>query len=94
MARSKNERDHNVCAFCGRGARDGAIVVPGPDDVGICSDCARTVVEMVDAAEAELNGTAPARSSRRGAKKQLPSSGQRIHLPRAAPAIRRRSRFR
>ena len=75
MARSKNERDHNHCAFCGRGAREGAIVVPGPDDVGICSDCARTVCEMVDAAEAELNGTAPARSSRRGAKKPLPALG-------------------
>ena len=75
MARSKNERDHNHCAFCGRGAREGAIVVPGPDDVGICSDCARTVCELVDAAEAELNGTAPARSSRRGAKKPLPALG-------------------
>jgi len=74
MARKK-ERDHNVCAFCGRGARDGAIVVPGPDDIGICSDCARTVCDMVDAAEAELTGVAPARTPRRGEKKAPPPLG-------------------
>jgi len=76
MARKK-DRDSNHCAFCGRGALEGAVVVPGPDDVGICSDCARTVCEMVDAAEAELAGTvAPAsRSGRKAEKKKPPALG-------------------
>ena len=73
----RKERDSNHCAFCGRGAREGAVVVPGPDDVGICSDCARTVCEMVDAAEAELAGTvaSDARKERKKGKQKLPALG-------------------
>jgi ATP-dependent Clp protease ATP-binding subunit ClpX len=73
MARKK-DHDPNYCAFCGRGPRDGALVVPGPDDVSICSDCARTVCEMVDAAEAELTGAKP-KQSRQREKKPVPALG-------------------
>ncbi len=79
MARKKdqdpNYHDPNCCAFCGRSSREGAIVVPGPDGVSICSDCARTVCEMVDAAEAELTGVPVKARGKRGAKKELPAIG-------------------
>jgi len=53
MARKK-DRNAYECSFCGRDALDGAVVVPGPEGVSICSDCARTVCQMVDSAEAEI----------------------------------------
>ena len=40
----------NVCSFCGRSAVDGAVVLPGPDGVNICGDCARTVCDVLDEA--------------------------------------------
>ena len=39
-----------VCSFCGRSASDGAIVLPGPDGVSICGDCAKTVCDVIDEA--------------------------------------------
>ena len=69
MARKK-DRNAYQCAFCGRDALDGAVVVPGPDDVGICSDCARTVCQMVDDAEKEFAKGDVDNADQRHAKKK------------------------
>ena len=51
------------CSFCGRTASDGAIVIPGPDGVSICGDCAKTVCDVIE--EATRMPGAPGRADER-----------------------------
>ena len=44
-----------VCSFCGRGL-DETIVVPGPDGVSICEDCAHQVLDIADEARRQSGG--------------------------------------
>ena len=48
------------CSFCGRSLSDGAIVIPGPNDANICSECAKMAVGIAQDAEKQLNGRAAA----------------------------------
>ena len=60
-----------ACSFCGRTASDGAIVIPGPDGVNICGDCAKTVCEVID--EATKMPGAPGRADQAArAKRKAP----------------------
>ena len=51
MARRKRDDDGQdmVCSFCGRGIEE-AVVIPGPNNVCICDDCARQVISIADEA--------------------------------------------
>ena len=57
MARKNNSSTNYRCSFCGRSLSDGAIVIPGPEDANICSECAKMVVDIASEAEKQLNGT-------------------------------------
>ena len=56
MARKNNSSTNYRCSFCGRSLSDGAIVVPGPEDANICSECAKMVVDIASEAEKQLSG--------------------------------------
>jgi len=57
MARKTSNTTNNYrCSFCGRSLSDGAIVIPGPDDANICSECAKMVVDIASEAEKQMNG--------------------------------------
>jgi ATP-dependent Clp protease ATP-binding subunit ClpX len=71
MARKKTSQTV-ICSFCKRSPAEGAIIVPGPDDVAICSDCAKLVmdltrddVEEMEAAEEEADRGATVRIKRK-----------------------------
>ena len=57
MARKKRDDEMfgPVCSFCGRGL-DETIVVPGPDGVNICEDCAHQVLDIADEARRQSGG--------------------------------------
>ena len=55
-----------ACSFCGRSAQDGAIVIPGPDGVNICGECAKTVCEIIDEATKLPGAPGPADRAARG----------------------------
>ena len=57
MARKKRDDEMlgPVCSFCGRGL-DETIVVPGPDGVSICEDCAHQVLDIADEARRQSGG--------------------------------------
>ena len=57
MARKNNSSSNYRCSFCGRSLSDGAIVIPGPEDANICSECAKMVVDIASEAERQLNET-------------------------------------
>ena len=60
-----------ACSFCGRSGADGAIVIPGPEGVNICGDCAKTVCEVID--EATKMPGAPGRADQAArAKRKAP----------------------
>ena len=60
-----------ACSFCGRAASDGAIVIPGPNGVNICGDCAKTVCEVID--EATKMPGAPGRADQIARSKSKPA---------------------
>ncbi len=60
-----------ACSFCGRSASDGAIVIPGPNGVNICGDCAKTVCEVID--EATKMPGAPGRADQIARSKSKPA---------------------
>lgn len=47
--RDRRKNAMQKCGFCGRTTADGANVVVGPRGLGICEDCAKRAVGMVDA---------------------------------------------
>ena len=53
MARKSSSSDFR-CSFCGRTLSDGVVVVPGPNDANICSECAKTVLEITAEAEKQM----------------------------------------
>ena len=57
MARKSSNSDFR-CSFCGRSLSEGALVIPGPRDANICSECAKMVVDI--AAEAGTSVVAAA----------------------------------
>ena len=57
MARKSSNSDFR-CSFCGRSLSEGALVIPGPRDANICSECAKMVVDIAAEAESKLNGQA------------------------------------
>ena len=63
------------CSFCGLTLQDGAIVIPGPGEANICSECAKMVVSIAQEAESQLNGGVPAEKAERKAAKPLPKLG-------------------
>ena len=63
------------CSFCGLTLHDGAIVIPGPNDANICSECAKMVVSIAAEAENQLGGGAQAASAATEAAKPLPKLG-------------------
>ncbi len=63
------------CSFCGLTLHDGAIVIPGPGDANICSECAKMVVSIAAEAESQLNGGTPAEKAVPKAAKPLPKLG-------------------
>ena len=75
MAR-KSSSSNFQCSFCGRTLADGAIVIPGPNDACICSECARLVLDIASDAEKQLKATdsAPADAGAPAAK-PLPKLG-------------------
>ena len=76
MARKNNSSTNYRCSFCGRSLSDGAIVVPGPEDANICSECAKMVVDIASEAEKQLNGTQAQPAGEPQAKaKALPKLG-------------------
>ena len=64
------------CSFCGRSLHDGAIVIPGPDNANICSECARLALDIASDAEKQMKaaGAAPANAGEPAAK-PLPKLG-------------------
>ena len=76
MARKNNSSSNYRCSFCGRSLSDGAIVIPGPEDANICSECAKMVVDIASEAEKQLNGTQAQPAGEPQAKaKALPKLG-------------------
>ena len=76
MARKNNSSTNYRCSFCGRSLSDGAIVIPGPEDANICSECAKMVVDIASEAEKQLNGTQTQPAAEPQAKaKALPKLG-------------------
>ena len=76
MARKNNSSTNYRCSFCGRSLSDGAIVIPGPEDANICSECAKMVVDIASEAEKQLNGTQAQPAAEPQAKaKALPKLG-------------------
>ena len=63
------------CSFCGLTLHDGAMVIPGPGEANICSECAKMVVSIAQEAESQLNGGTPAAKAERQAAKPLPKLG-------------------
>ena len=65
------------CSFCGLSLHDGAMVIPGPGDANICSDCAKMVLDIASEAEKQLNGGVPAAAAkaRQQQTKPLPKLG-------------------
>ena len=63
------------CSFCGLTLQDGAIVIPGPGDANICSDCAKMVLDIASEAEKQLNGGVPAAKAAPQESKPLPKLG-------------------
>ena len=57
MARKKRDDEMfgPVCSFCGRGL-DETIVVPGPDGVNICEECAHQALDIADEARRQSGG--------------------------------------
>lgn len=49
--KNSKKRDVRRCGFCGRRTIDGANVVIGPNGLGICEDCARKAVGLLQAEE-------------------------------------------
>lgn len=47
--RDRRKNAKQKCGFCGRTTSDGANVVVGPQGLGICEDCAKRAVGMVEA---------------------------------------------
>ena len=62
------------CSFCGLSLSDGAIVIPGPGEANICSECAKMAVSIASEAESQLKGetAAKARQSEKAAPKLGP----------------------
>ena len=75
MAR-KSSSSNFRCSFCGRTLADGAVVIPGPNDACICSECARLVLDIASDAEKQLKAadSAPADAGKPAAK-PLPRLG-------------------
>ncbi len=63
------------CSFCGLTLHDGAMVIPGPGEANICSECAKMVVSIAQEAESQLNGGTPAAKAERPTAKPLPKLG-------------------
>jgi len=63
------------CSFCGLSLHDGAMVIPGPGDANICSDCAKMVLDIASEAEKQLNGGVPAAKAGQQQDKPLPKLG-------------------
>ena len=63
------------CSFCGLTLHDGAMVIPGPGDANICSECAKMVVSIAAEAESQLNGAPAAKDASKAASKSLPKLG-------------------
>ena len=76
MARKNNSSSNYRCSFCGRSLSDGAIVIPGPEDANICSECAKMVVDIASEAEKQLHGTqAQPAADPQSKAKELPKLG-------------------
>ena len=64
------------CSFCGLTLHDGAIVIPGPGDANICSECAKMAVSIAQEAQTQINGNAPnAKAAEQPKEKPLPKLG-------------------
>ena len=66
------------CSFCGLSLHDGAIVIPGPGDANICSECAKMAVSIAKEAETQISGGAPGEKAAEQPKpkaKPLPKLG-------------------
>jgi ATP-dependent Clp protease ATP-binding subunit ClpX len=44
-----------VCSFCGKGAADGVLIIPGPQGLSICSDCVDICHQVLAEAERRKN---------------------------------------
>ncbi len=64
----KNENPR--CSFCGRSARDGVSVVPGPEGANICNECASMVTDMFNQAAKQMQASVSV-----PAKKKTPALG-------------------
>ena len=75
MARKSSSSDFR-CSFCGRTLSDGVVVVPGPNDANICSECAKTVLDIAAEAEKQMKSanSVPADAGE-SATKPLPKLG-------------------
>ena len=75
MARKSSSSDIR-CSFCGRTISDGVVVVPGPNNANICSECAKTVLEITAEAEKQMKSanSVPAEAGEPAAK-PLPKLG-------------------
>ncbi|MBR1587301.1 MAG: ATP-dependent Clp protease ATP-binding subunit ClpX [Kiritimatiellae bacterium] len=74
MAR-KTSTGNLRCSFCGLTLHDGAMVIPGPGDANICSECAKMALDIASEAEKQLSGGAPAAMPKQGTAKPLPKLG-------------------
>lgn len=59
MARnSKRGNEQLICSFCGTKESNGAIIIPGPDGVNICSSCVEVCTNILDESVRSLGTTA------------------------------------
>ena len=74
MAR-KSSSSNFRCSFCGRTIAEGAIVVPGPENANICSECAKMVLDIASEAEKQMNAQLAPANDDKAAAKALPKLG-------------------
>ena len=75
MARKSSSSDFR-CSFCGRTLSDGVVVVPGPNDANICSECAKTVLDIAAEAEKQMKSANSVQADAgESATKPLPKLG-------------------